>query len=123
MRAHGVPDYPDPNSTGALPPSTNKQKLVSNPHFLSANRACAHLIPNSVIAAQNHADERAYLRFASCMRGHGQPNFPDPIVERDGTPIFNLPPAMVTADAPQVRTAALRCQSLLHLAQLPRYES
>jgi hypothetical protein len=56
------------------------------------------------------------------MRIHGMPNFPDPTTESDGTPIFNLSRAGIDTQSPQIRAAALRCQSLLHLAQLPRHE-
>ena len=119
MRAHGVPSYPDPMANGQLPPNTNKQKLISNPSLPSASRACSHLIPQSVITAQNQADKREYVKFAQCMRSHGVPNFPDPTTESDGTPIFNLLTTRIDTQSPQVRAAALRCVSLLHLAQLP----
>jgi hypothetical protein len=119
MRAHGVPSYPDPMANGQLPPNTNKQQLISNPSLPSASRACSHLIPQSVITAQNQADEREYVKFAQCMRSHGVANFPDPTTESDGTPIFNLSTARIDTRSPQVRAAALRCVSLLHLAQLP----
>lgn len=122
MRSHGVPNYPDPLANGQLPPTTNKQQLTSNPRLPAASRACSYLIPQSVIRSQNQADEREYVRFAQCMRSHEVPNFPDPTTESDGTPIFNLSAAGIDTQSSQVRTAALSCQSLLHLPQLPRYE-
>lgn len=122
MRAHGVPNYPDPLANGQLPANTNKQQLVSNPRLASASRACGHLIPQSVVTAQNQADKREYVRFARCMRSHGVPNFPDPTTDSDGAPIFRLSSAGIDrqSPSPQVRAGALSCMSLLHLAQLPR---
>jgi hypothetical protein len=122
VRAHGVPNYPDPLANGQLPPNTNKQQLVSNPRLASASRACSHLIPQSVVTAQNQADKREYVRFARCMRSHGLPNFPDPTTDSDGAPIFRLSSVGIDTQSPspQVRAAALSCMSLLHLAQLPR---
>jgi hypothetical protein len=122
MRANGVANYPDPDPDGQLPASTNKQQLTSNPHLATAARTCSHLIPQSVIDAQNQADQREYVSFAQCMRTNGIPNFPDPTTRSGGTPIFNLAPAGIDTSSPQVRSAASRCQSMLHLAQLPRYE-
>jgi hypothetical protein len=109
-------------ANGQLPPNTNKHQLVSNPRLPAASRECSPLIPQSVITAQNQADEREYVRFAQCMRAHGVPNFPDPTTESDGAPIFNLSPAGIDTQSQQVRSAALRCQSLLHLAQLPNHQ-
>jgi hypothetical protein len=120
VRAHGVPNYPDPLANGQYPP-VNKHLIVGNPRFPAANRACGHLIPQSVITALNQVDLRQYVRFAACMRTHGVPNMPDPTTEADGSPIFILSPASIDTNSPQVRAAAFRCQSLLHLAQLPNY--
>jgi hypothetical protein len=119
MRAHGVPDYPDPNANGQMPAGTNKEQLISNPRLPAAASACRHVIPQSDITAQNQADLGEYVRFAQCMRAHGMPTFPDPVTESDGTPIFNLSSAMT--QLPRVRAEALRCMSLLHLAQLPNH--
>jgi hypothetical protein len=44
MRSHGVPNFPDPDSSGNLPAST-KQIGVSNPRFDAAQAACRHLLP------------------------------------------------------------------------------
>jgi len=119
MRAHGVSNYPDPMANGQLPPSTNKQQLISDPSLPSASRACAHLIPQSVVNAQNQADMRGYVKFAQCMRSHRVLNFPDPTTDSDGTPIFNVSTTSIDIHSPQVRATALRCVSLLHLGQLP----
>jgi hypothetical protein len=64
-----------------------------------------------------------YVSFAKCMRTHGIPNFPDPTTRPGGAPTFNLAPAHIDTSSPQIQAAARNCQSLLHLAQLPRHES
>jgi hypothetical protein len=46
MRSHGVPNFPDPDSSGSLPASA-KQIGASNLRFDAAQTACRHLLPNS----------------------------------------------------------------------------
>src|SRR5215472_14530695 len=78
LRAHGVPDYPDPNASGQEPPGA--KELSRTPQGQAAVRACSSWddrISNDV-AAQNQAVLVEYVRFAACMRAHGLPNFPDP---------------------------------------------
>jgi Secretory lipase len=46
MRSHGVPDYPDPDSSGQLPkpsPANETQLGVSDSQFNAAQAACQHL--------------------------------------------------------------------------------
>jgi hypothetical protein len=120
VRAHGVPEYPDPNAQGQEPAST--KNLTDNPQFPAAQRACNHLI-SSDFSAQFRADTANYVKFAQCMRAHGVPNFPDPSADPDGSPVFNLQSANINIQAPQVRTAALGCQTQLHLSTLPNYRT
>jgi hypothetical protein len=120
VRAHGVPEYPDPNANGQEPPST--KNLTDNPRFPAAQAACNHLI-SSDFSAQFRTDTANYVKFAQCMRGHGVPNFPDPSTDPDGSPVFNLQNANINVQAPQVRTAALGCQTQLHLSTLPNYRT
>jgi hypothetical protein len=45
MRSHGVPSYPDPDSSGQLA-KTNAQLLgVSATQYQAAQQACRHLLP------------------------------------------------------------------------------
>jgi hypothetical protein len=84
MRSHGVPKYPDANSSNALAnglPKVSVQRLgVSSSQYQAAQRACAHLLPNAglMTQAQSQQDLRAMLGFARCMRSHGVPDWPDP---------------------------------------------
>jgi hypothetical protein len=86
MRAHGVPQFPDPGSPapagssvsilGAkLPPTMN----IHAPAFQSALHTCMKQFlaghPRPPVSA---AQKAAALSFARCVRAHGVPNFPDP---------------------------------------------
>src|SRR5262252_9230018 len=78
LRAHGVPNYPDPNASGQEPPGA--KQLVFTPRGQAAVGACSYWgnrIHNDD-AAQNQAAMGEYVRFARCMRAHGLPDFPDP---------------------------------------------
>jgi len=80
MRAHGVPNIPDPTSPQEFKSSVaGKQHL---PAFQSAATACRHLLggggPPQQSAARTHELIVAGLAFARCLRSHGFPNFPDP---------------------------------------------
>jgi hypothetical protein len=81
MRADGVPDFPDPDTSGAFDKVTLNRVSAGNPRFQTAQNACAHLLPNGG-SAPNEAEVQQVaaqsLRFAQCIRAHGVANFPDP---------------------------------------------
>jgi hypothetical protein len=78
VRARGDPGFPDPNSQGLFP----------HPADQLASRACGHLLPGQPLtAAQKQQHVRRALQFAACMRSHGYPNFPDPIVSNGGAAV------------------------------------
>lgn len=80
MRTNGVPNYPDPNSSGETPKESAQQLGVSEATFTSANGACQHLLPNDGNGpnqAQIQHVKELGLEFAHCMRSHGVP-LPDP---------------------------------------------
>ena len=120
MRSHGVVNFPDPNSSGAIPKVSLEQLRVSSTVFETAKRACQHLLPNSGQSSQawNQMALNALWQFARCVRAHGVPNWPDPLAESDpgqpGTPGFprNLPPGLNT-NSPVVKNAMHTCQHLL----------
>ena len=78
MRAHGVPNFPDPSGAGSgfnLGSGINPQ----SPAFQSARRACARLAPRPPGGVRaTESQFLAALRFAGCMRTHGFSDFPDP---------------------------------------------
>lgn len=111
MRSHSVPDFPDPAS-GAVIPKTSAQRLgVSDSRLRTAQNACQHLLPNAT-SFQQQARQcltagdcpqalvqqmlTADRNFARCMRSHGVPGWPDPTVDSEGRPGFNLIPVGIT---------------------------
>jgi hypothetical protein len=77
MRAHGVPNFPDPTAGGPLviPNDIN----TDAPAFQSAQRACSRLLPGGGPGAASSESVRlSMLRVARCIRAHGLPTFPDP---------------------------------------------
>jgi hypothetical protein len=80
MREHGVTNFPDPNSKGAIQIESHPghEIDIASPTFKSADEACKPLLPNPVTADQQTALRAAGLKYAKCMRGHGVKDFPDP---------------------------------------------
>jgi hypothetical protein len=78
MRAHGITDFPDPNSQGgiSLNGAPGSDLNPSSPQFKAANSACKSLLPAPAAASPAH--RAAMLRYAQCMRAHGISDFPDP---------------------------------------------
>jgi hypothetical protein len=112
MRAHGVPNFPDPKithngrATGvsqAVPASVGQ-----SPAFAGAQKACAKLAPGETgpaTAGPITATQRAkMLAFASCVRSHGYPNFPDPNAQG----VFEMP-AKFNQGAPGFQSTASSC--------------
>jgi hypothetical protein len=85
MRAHGVPNYPDPH---AISPTQGTQRVSSgssdgvnpqSPAYQAAANDCRSLaVARPVTQALASQVMAAQLRFAVCMRANGVPNFPDP---------------------------------------------
>jgi hypothetical protein len=77
IRAHGVPNFPDPSGTGGLiiPNDINPQ----SPAFLSAQQVCDRLPAARPAQGTSSASrELQLLTLARCMRSHGVPDFADP---------------------------------------------
>jgi hypothetical protein len=91
MRAHGVPNYPDPKTSGSGVQISITPSMGINPQapaFQAAQRSCRHLIPGGgQPSAQASAQAKAQLlRTSECMRAHGITEFPDP---QTGSPPSN----------------------------------
>lgn len=81
MRAHGVPDFPDPDSNGGISvhASSGSGALDPNsPQYQAAQTACASLAPGGGTAADQSKGLANAVKYAACMRAHGVTNFPDP---------------------------------------------
>jgi hypothetical protein len=121
MRSNGVPKYPDPSSSNALPdglPKVDFQELgVSSTQFAAAQTACARLLPNGgqSTPATSRQTLSEMVNFSQCMRSHEVPNWPDPTTGSDGSPSFNLvgihPP--VDTGSPQFQDALHACGRLV----------
>ena len=114
IRAHGVPDFPDPASNGQLskPAIIQAFSQVSQAKAEAAQTACARLSPgeqqNPVLTGQQRAD---YLRAAACMRSHGFANFPDPTFP-GGRESLSIPSSIDT-NSRQFNQAARICTRLI----------
>jgi hypothetical protein len=111
IRAHGVPDYPDPDSSGELPKTDAEQLGVSASQYRAAQQACQHLLPKGGSLRQREGTcmenndcppalvqqmMTADQKLAECMRSHGVPNFPDPTNGGPGGPWFNITAAGIS---------------------------
>jgi hypothetical protein len=137
MRSHGVPKYPDPNSSNTMPdglPKVSPQQLgITMSQFQAAQSACQHLLPNGGQATRSASQQLLSdgLKFARCMRSHGVPNWPDPTRSTPAAVALGAPPYMFQMGGlqgldgrsfpPQVRTAMHECLHLTHLtgSQVP----
>lgn len=107
MRSHGVPNFPDPDSSGQLPKPDARQFGVSSTQLRATQQACRHLLPKTgraidagsvqqcmdaddcprALVQQVLTEERS---FAQCMRSRGLPNWPDPVTDSQGRPVFAI---------------------------------
>jgi hypothetical protein len=112
MRSHGVPNFPDPDSSGEIPKIHVVAAAQANPHkFNAAQTACIHLAPNGSLGRQQTAQQKRTqladkLSFARCIRSHGVARFPDPTAQGE------LSIEMVRAQGIDVHTLAF-----LHVVQ------
>jgi hypothetical protein len=113
MRSHGVSQFPDPDSSGAIPKVTLQQLGVGSSPFQAARSACGHLLQPSDTQVQQTLS--GMLDFARCMRSHGVRNWPDPTTDSDGQVVFDLR-GRINPDTPQMDTKSGRCSHLLHPA-------
>jgi len=116
MRGHGVPQMPDPqvdDKGQANFPNVNPRQIPA------AAEQCERILDRLPASAQkgNHPDLTeeqlaALRRFASCMRTHGQPSWPDP--RADG--VFMLPRAVLNQGKPVLLRLVAPCRSIADAA-------
>jgi hypothetical protein len=133
MRSHGVPDYPDPTSSGRLQKTSAGHLGVSSSEFSAAQNACQHLLPATGGSLTAGSLQQCYLaevcpqalvqqavnaglRFAQCMRAHRVADWPDPSIDSEGRPVFNI--TVPRPPPPQVSTAMNECERLEHAGSL-----
>lgn len=135
MRADGVPGYPDPivvAGVTTLPKESGPHLGVSSAQFTTAERSCQHLLPRDGSLTASSL-QQCYLagmcppalvqhamsagrQFASCMRSHGAPTWPDPTIDSEGRPVYNI--TVPRPAPPKVSAAINECSRLEHAGSL-----
>ena len=112
MRAHGDPNWPDPNSSGQFVKTLANRAAFHAPEF--AYRACQHLLPHGglITPAEQQKIVPVMLKFTACMRSHGIPDFPDPT----GSGFEFIPPAGFNPHSPHVQAAQQACRQYMNAA-------
>jgi hypothetical protein len=132
MRSHGVPNFPDPDSSGQLPKGDAQGFGVSSSELQAARQGCRQLLPNNggavnagsiqqcmsagdcpqPLVQQVLTEER---NFARCMRAHGVPNWPDPTIDSQGRPVFAVSISKDGFDpySPQIWAKGNACSRLM----------
>ena len=81
MRSHGVPNFPDPSPTGQIDITPQSGISPFSPAFQAAQNACRAFGKGGGPPPRMSASQRRRaVAFARCMRSHGEPDFPDPIL-------------------------------------------
>jgi hypothetical protein len=103
MRSHGALDFPDPTSQGTI---TVTQAMLDSAQIKSAAPNCKNMLPRGAVqlppALQRKLETQA-LQYSACMRSHGVPSFPDPIIH-NGTVGFRV--AVQSGAAPKPSAGA-----------------
>src|SRR5262249_29447673 len=122
MRKNGVPNFPDPSSSGTITITSASGINPNTPAFRKAQKACQKYTPRGGQApspAQQAELQAQALKFSACMRAHGLPKFPDPKFSKgqmsiriggDGidpnSPIFKAAQKACAKNLPGARTQA-----------------
>ncbi len=132
MRAHGVPNFPDPASGGQLPKADAHRLGVSSAALHASQQACRSELPNgggTITAGSIDQCMSASVcprdlvlqvlteeqNFARCMRAHGVPNWPDASIDAQGRPVFAISISKLGFDpySRQVWAQGNRCSHLM----------
>lgn len=119
MRAHGLPNFPDPDNNGNFDGTTHEginggtgaNDNVSDAVKNAAWDTCKSLLPsgNRLSRQKQQAAAGQFLAFAKCMRSHGVPNFPDPA--SSGGKLGLSAPQGIDTQSPVYQAAQSACQS------------
>jgi hypothetical protein len=138
VRSHGVPNFPDPDSSGVLPKVSAQELGISTSQLRAGQRACQLLLPNNGGALQQQAQQCVLAgdcpeavvqqmltsgrRFAVCMRRHGVPDWPDPTIDTGahrGVPFFDLSKEGIDDHSPQIGPKMAECGRLTSGLSVP----
>jgi hypothetical protein len=115
MRAHGVPNFPDPGSGGAVDLSGSAINPQS-PAFESGQSACQKLLPGGLPGRGSGSATRIEqgVKIAACIRAEGWKSFPDPSTLPPSAPpapdtaILGGPYGVFSLTASMVRSSAFK---------------
>ncbi len=125
MRSHGVPNFPDPSTSGGSVRFSLKSSSGINPAspaFHAAQTVCGKLLPGGAPGSRqpSAATEAQMLAISECMRTHGVSGFPDPtttppsspagysgVLDRNG--VSFVIPTTIDLQSPAVQRAATHC--------------
>ena len=115
MRAQGISTFPDPSANGGLLQAISAAGINTRaPAYQAALQACRKYTPaGTETPAQSAADNAKGLEFSQCMRAHGVPNFPDPVMGPTGAPVINLSPGHIDPTSPSFQAANSTCQKVV----------
>jgi hypothetical protein len=87
MRAHGVPNFPDPISADGGVQWSGSGINTQSPAFVSGQSACQTLLPGGLPGRGGGSATRIEqgVKIAACMRAHGLRSFPDPTTSPPST--------------------------------------
>jgi hypothetical protein len=118
MRTHGEPDFPEPvEGRLVIHGSPNSGLDPGSAQFQSAMRSCQSMAPRGGPAspAQSAEFQAKALKFSACMRTHGVPGFPDPVISGNGIRLTLNKASGIDPRSPQFQAAQRACQSLMPL--------
>lgn len=128
MRAHGLPNFPDPSPGGGFVFKTGSGLNPSSPAVQSAQARCQKYMGGSLPGPGTVEHPSAQwlaqmVKAAACMRRHGYPNFPDPRTSVPANPfgsgvgvisdidgVIFLFPGSIDTTSPQFYRAADACK-------------
>jgi hypothetical protein len=136
VRAHGVPNFPDPGSNGQVPKADPQQLGVSAAQLQTAQQACQQLIPGSGSTDEQQQETQCAMAndcsqavvqhwlsglrtLAACLRTHGVPNWPDPVIDSHGQPHYPYDQAGIDHHSPAILAKVQTCVDLTGFAGLP----
>ncbi len=118
MRSHGVPSFPDPDSSGEIPKRQIERLGISESQMRAAESPCDHLLPNRGLGPketprQTRTRLADALAFARCVRARGFPSFPDPTNQGQLTPEM-ITAAGIDLHQRKLLNAGLACVPVTH---------
>lgn len=121
MRAHGIPNWPDPTSDGGFDKAKLRALGVADSRIRALEDGpCSHLPagPPPPTAQQERTRLADRLSFARCMRSHGVGRFPDPTAQGQLS-VEMVQAAGVDIRSPQVLHVVQACLPASHGALTP----